>query len=67
MKTDTRHTYFASDYGKVILVWSGRNPTMLECTVAVARQREAISKYFPKQLFVLNLGHLEKTTPSATP
>lgn len=59
MKVDTRHSYYASEHGRVILVWSGRNPTVQECTAAVERQKQAISTYFPRQTYVVELGHLE--------
>ena len=66
MKIDTRHSHYDSDPGRVILVWRGRNPTMRECAAAVERQKQGIRMYFPNQLFVVSLGHLEASTPEVT-
>jgi len=59
MNTNLRHSYYQSLYGRIVLVWSGRDPTRLECDLAVEQRKLAISRHFPRQAFVLELGHLE--------
>ena len=66
MNRTPRHSYYQSTHGRIILVWSGREPTRQECDLAVERQKLAISRHFPRQVFEVELGHLE-TPQSVNP